>query len=710
MGRARFTTLLTNSAIFYWIVLCIAAFIFFPGRASILYGSIMGDWGALATKLARIHPLTYLPGMIFAFGGVLLYSVSNIAAGSFILFGVKGRIETGRFADTPRTGLIGTAFLAGQALFSVVFLTLAIARQLAPVHVVLVIVMALLVGGRPCSQLLGPLLRRGRSPKLADLGSAGSMAVALLSVAVISLSLLYTTARLSYDSVALYFSDAKITALTHGIQFFLGDSFIVSSLQTGIHFSALIQVFGDQAARMYSWINGLVIIVFALALGQEIGLSRRARLMLIVLIVTSTAFLDLMGDGKVDLASTAPALGAVYWMVANKREASALRSMLMGSFAGLAMIARPFNILLLPIFMAVFYARAGISRKNSHEDRLPVGGLHSILLAGMCVLIVLGYHLIDNWAILGHPMAPVLDYQKLSSARWQWALDPRQLNIARLLYPLAVTYINSPQSLGNVSPLAVAFLPVLLLREIRHKFSPSEELKFLFFAAAASLAAWLILYFTVVEIRYVLFLWIVLFLPVSVLLDNAAGALEALLRYTTVAVIVVLLTFIAARAVYVSVDTYAPIDSRGNAHCYDIAMCAFLDPLNAAASPGERVLTLNAYRYYLRNDLFACSTTHNEYARLQVFAAESSDAFWQEVYREGYAYLTYERNYSVRHLYMTMVPSPSNAPSWLQLLPISGAPGDAEVAYKIQVINPPPGPRAACKLDTQGIWQVAIAP
>lgn len=118
---------------------------------------------------------------------------------------------------------------------------------------------------------------------------------------------MYTSARLSYDSVAFYFSDAKITALTGISQSYAHDLFVVSSFHAGVSYSALILTFGDQAARMFSWVNGLVIIIFALALGEQFGLSKSSKRILLALLMTTTAFIDLFGDGKIDLTTSAPA-------------------------------------------------------------------------------------------------------------------------------------------------------------------------------------------------------------------------------------------------------------------------------------------------------------------------------------------------------------------------------------------------------------------
>ena len=111
----------------------------------------------------------------------------------------------------------------------------------------------------------------------------------------------------------------------------------------------------DQAARLYSWANGFVIIIFTLALGEQLGLSKQARRILLALLLTTTAFTDLLGDGKIDLAASAPAVAAVYWMVVNGIKARNSGFFFVGFLAGFAIISRPFNAVLLGIFFAFFY-------------------------------------------------------------------------------------------------------------------------------------------------------------------------------------------------------------------------------------------------------------------------------------------------------------------------------------------------------------------
>ena len=55
---------------------------------------------------------------------------------------------------------------------------------------------------------------------------------------------------------------------------------------------------------------------------------------------------------------------------------------------------------------------------------------------------------------------------------------------------------------------------------------------------------------------------------------------------------------------------------------------------------------------------------------------------------------------------MEILPSPDNAPEWLELEPIYGKPGDSHVAYRINIKTPPVNIDTTCKLNASGIWEV----
>ena len=686
-----------------WATFCAALFIFFPGRVSVLHSSFLFDWETIIPKLSRIEPLNYLANIIEAFFGVALFSLACISLGAIFIFLLWDEKNDGFQTKPARPILIGSAFLIGSGLFSIIFLILGGLYKLTAVYVIAIALGGLILGFRSFIKLI-KTHSEDHSFNLFERTKNSDSLVYWLSLSILLLSLMYSSSRLSYDSVAIYFSNSKITAITNRIQFFQNDSFIASSFQTGIQYAALTQVFGDQAARMYSWVNGLIIIIFTLALGEQVGLSKQARRILLALLLTTTAFTDLLGDGKIDLATSAPAIAAVYWMVVNGVKARNSSFFLVGFLAGFAIISRPFNAFLLGVFFALFYLQQIYFLRK--EDGFNLKSLFKRFFWLASALLGLAvFHLAANWMILGDPLAPLSNASKLSASGWQWSFNPNEIWAFRTLYPFVVTFLNSPQSLGTISPLFLAFFPGIFIKDIREKLFVQKSLIHLTALAILTLLLWIMLFFTIVEIRYVFFLWIILFLPLAVIAEKVLNLKDNTGKTMELMLITVLL-FVNFRIVYISLDTYSPIDERGSPQCYDHLFCDYLKSISDNAAQGERVLTMNAYRYYLRSDLFVCSTRADEYSTIRDASLKSPDKFWEEVYRQGYTYVAYEKNYSIRHLYMDFLPNPNNAPSWMELEPIYGDPEDPVVAYKINVHEPPISRLKTCAQNEDRIWEV----
>jgi hypothetical protein len=316
------------------------------------------------------------------------------------------------------------------------------------------------------------------------------------------------------------------------------------------------------------------------------------------------------------------------------------------------------------------------------------------------------YHLFANWLILGNPLAFLSSISSIDPANGPWDYNPDQILAVRLLYPFVATFYNSPQTLGNISPMFLAFLPAILIKDIRNEANISKQLWVLFIISMVALILWIFSFFTVYEIRYVLFLWAILFIPLAEIIATVLANTDYFFQKILHVLIVMLLVFFVWRTIYIPLDTYSPIDKQGNPQCNDSRFCEYLKSINKAAAPGDRVLTLGAFRYYLRSDLFACSTRNTEYKTLQKLTSQNAEAFWEEVYRQGYKYLAYENDYTIRHLQFAIIPSPDNTPRWIKLEPIFGVPGDLQVAYKINVSNPPVEIEATCQKISPKGWEI----
>jgi hypothetical protein len=428
------------------------------------------------------------------------------------------------------------------------------------------------------------------------------------------------------------------------------------------------------------------------------------------MILTSTVFIDLMGDGKIDLQTSAPIFGAIYWMLVKKRSKSERwLYFLIGILAGFSIISRLFNAFLLFVFIGLFYFWQMYSqRKNGKWDISlflePAFGI------GAGVLLLIGFHIVANQIITGDAWATLKTLSTVNQSVWHFSYDPKNLWIYRLLYPFVVTFINSPQSGGNISPIFVAFIPFIFWASVRKNIKFSEDVIILSVISIITLSVWIAFFFMIVEIRYVLFLWAILFLPASIILEKSLQVEDRAFTSMLKLFLVVLLAFIIVRVLFISISTYSPIDDSNSPQCYDSPLCDFIRPLNQIASNGDRVLALNAYRYYMRPDLFACSSKADEYNLLKDVSLRGVNAFWVKVFREGYQYVVYEENFTKKHLLINLIPNPEETPSWITLEPISGISGENHVVYRLTAENPPFEPEKICKEISPGLWLVEQVP
>lgn len=703
-----FKTLIQKSLLWVWCILCVLLFIIYPGSTSHVHQFFtFENWQDFPLKAARIEPVYYAGNLFVALVGALLFFLAYVSLGFLCLQLTKIITPHKNYRFFERVIFVGTAFLVGRQILSFVFFLLAGLYKITPGYVIAITAISFLIGIRSLGRFLFQRHSQSEDVPL-QTDSKFYKFILSLSVLIIFLSLMYSSARLSYDSVAIYFSNAKITAATQHIQFFSNEPLTASAFQEGIQYAAIIQVFGDQAGRIYSWINGLVIILFSLALADQLGLSRRAKIILLILLLTSTAFLDLMGDGKVDLASSAPILAAIYWMAADYKTRTKNILLLIGFLAGMGVISRPYNIFLECIFIGLFYSLGTwAQRENGHFDFKLL--LKSALWLAPGIILLFGYLLIANWVIAGNPITPLLGILNYKLSNWDSPFDPNDIWIVRLFYPLVITFLNSSHSLGTISPLFLAFLPGFLIADVRKKIKAASLFKQTLIATTITLILWIVLFFTVLEIRYIFFLWIILFMFGAQIIESALENNQVLFRALFGLTIVVTLFFMAFRTIYISIDTYSPMDGQGVPHCYDSFYCTFLEPVNKIAQPGDRVLALNAYRYYLRPDLFACSSKREEYLILEKLSNQKSDDFWAEVYRQGYKFVTYEENYSKAHLRFGLIPDPQNTPAWLELKPlftIRQSNGKLQASYQIIATRPPVTVQKACVQIEKGIWEV----
>ncbi|MCC7118948.1 MAG: hypothetical protein IT310_10525 [Anaerolineales bacterium] len=688
--------LIANISLTAWLALSVIAFAF-VNRISYIHLFAFPNWEVLRTKASQISYFAFTGDALLACGGAITFGVICTGIGLLLL----RPIDT---SETSPLALGASAFVLGEIIFSVLFLSIISLTSLNPTTTKTILLASALIGLIPLQNFIA--MHNQNIQKL-NLEKA-QKSIAILSICILLSSLLLTSSRLGYDAVSDYFSQAKLMATTgEASSFFPGNKMIVSSLHLDILFTILMQTFGDQSARALSWLNGIIILIIGYALGKEFDLSPQSKLYFLILMLSSTAYVDLFGDGKVELISTAPIMVAIYWMTLNTKSFNRYVFVLIGALIGFSIISRLYNIFLVSLFVVSFYSydlfnETGKEQKNTSARiwktiQPPLWILPSLILVGI-------FHLWQNWLWLGSPLAPLEFTQNLKASNWEWQFDPKMLNALRIFYPITVTFLNSPQSLGTISPVFVGFLPFLLIKEIRKKLLFSKKMRRVLMAGFITLAIWVSSFYTVVEIRYVMFIWFLLFLGISPLIEHSVTSGHKIISVTLQLLAHLLLIFMVIRGIYISIVTYSPILEGGQAACSDIKACVFFNSVNQLAKPGDRVFALNAYRYYFRNDLFDCSSRANVYSHLQELASKDPQLFWVELYRQGYHFIVYEENFSVYHSKFGTIPSLNTAPKWLKITILSST-GD-NISYQIKSISPPFEPEISCARNSDG-WYLS---
>ncbi len=138
-----------------WTIVCIAVFMIYPARLSVVHGSSLGNLLIFTQKLAEIQPLAYAGNLLLSFFEILLFSLACIMGGILPVSAALSYNEISlKKSLTLLSVILGTSFLVGHWQFSVVFLLLAIYNALTPWAITFALAAGCLLGIRPARKIL----------------------------------------------------------------------------------------------------------------------------------------------------------------------------------------------------------------------------------------------------------------------------------------------------------------------------------------------------------------------------------------------------------------------------------------------------------------------------------------------------------------------------------------------------------------------------
>lgn len=230
-----------------------------------------------------------------------------------------------------------------------------------------------------------------------------------------------------------------------------------------MHFAVLMTLFSGNSASFLVWFVALFIIIVLNGICTECDLKTDSKIICLLLITSSSAFLAIIPFGNVNLFAAGFSIAAIYFIILTLKGLSDKKlQMITGLLLGLAMIAKlSYAVVLFPtvFLLLVFYVYKSSDKFHQGLKNTTLYG--SILL--MMVLIAFIPHLYKNFILFNEPFAPFYLFQSVGEDGIldQVWFDSAVTRRIVFTYPFVLIFGNFPMQGGNISPLILILLPIL---------------------------------------------------------------------------------------------------------------------------------------------------------------------------------------------------------------------------------------------------------
>lgn len=632
-------------------------------------------------------------------GWCIVYSLACLCLGALLKHLIAFKSEQ---ADSS-SGFVwfATAFLLGQGGLASVWLLLALGGRFSPLIAGIILIIVILAGFKLVWRGMGSF----KTQLLHYLQALWEEAWFWKGLALLSLLILVLKGMGSLlppdsdDALGFYLALPKAIAASHRLVPLPGyESFTQVGLQGELHFAALMMLGSVQAAKFFLWSNSLCVLLLLFAMGKKLGLGRRGQIIALVMLVSSTAFTFVTADGKVDLFGAAMGLAALYWALESVGSWNSFALRLTGLFTGLAVIAKVSYVLALVPAIVLLVAWQYLSANRSVQSKYL--SLISILaVLGLWMVLPAVPHMIKNAMLFSEPLAPFITLHHRGWVEQTWFAPAITTRIV-LTYPLVMVFGQYPMQYGNVSPLILAFAP-LVLKLPRPRSWLSNRMVQLTVATLIGLGFWVALRPSIVAPRYILALLLAL-IPLAAYSAEYVERTELRPRLLTAGILMVLSFMIFSS---LNLDRKVPMKTvrylRGRLSDCDIAGlgCSEFTAIDREAQAGERVYMGIYFRYWLRPDLLQCVSTTDEQTTLTDL--KTKEARWEYLVARGFHYLVIDK---ATHTPTAIALEIERPPAWLDVVQVMK--DERFAAYRIASRDPARQPRFGCSQIAAPAWDV----
>lgn len=376
-----------------------------------------------------------------------------------------------------------------------------------------------------------------------------------------------------------------------------------------LHFAILISLFGVKAAMFLVWFVALSVAACILHLCTQLEVSIASKLISLVILLSSTAFTNIIFCGNVNLFASAYGLAAYYCIIEYVKKSNDKYLIICGLFAGLSVVAKfsyaPVIIPSIGLFVVL---------KQIYDDEKFSSSVFKIFKCGIVIgflfIIIILPHLLKNYILFNEPFAPFV-FLHGEGAIWtdQVWYSPGVTRHILLTYPIALCFGQYPMQGGYISPLIIVFIPFVLL--IKNKSDNFFDKKYLYLhiglISVISCFIWIFLEPSILAPRYIL-------ATLLLLIPSIVKSMEVVLNFNKYLLKTVIMFIIVFSLLVIGFDQYnSPYTFMGcinyitksvrgkqiiNSDYYN--SCLFI---NKKVTNNERVYFAGYYSFFLRSDI-----------------------------------------------------------------------------------------------------------
>ena len=644
-----------------------------------------------------------------------LYSVGCLSLGMILLH--VFRVNRAGGISVSASGYLGSAFAVGQGILGVAWQSITVMGFFTPGVVAALLATLLFVVCGSAGRFRRVVRSTWGAASVFRREGIGWCAIVVFLTVLTAAIICLTSYPPMEDAEAFYLSLPRLFASTHRFSMLPGYTEFCqvglgSEMHAAVYYSLVAPLYDEFGAELAAKLNVIPAIgamcAVLWALTSRVGGDRRAQVLAVAMILSSSMIWMIVLLSKSDLYPALLGIAAIYWLLLAGDLEDRVTLAMAGLLTGLAVSGKISYLVVMGPMLAVVIAWQTWSRRMRGSGIPLSAGV--LLLArrygalGLWTLLGVAPLVIKNTVVFGQPLAPlVLMGAHPNTWLHQTWFSPETTRWIVATYPLALIYGKYPMQAGTLSPLCLAFAPMILLSSSRKGERGSESVM-LAGAALFSLLLWIILEPSVIAPRYYMPAVVGLIPIVAIAAEKGIRGRERKILCIAVIVSTIMVLAIDVRSVARNARRgFSYLRATPTDWGREDPVWAALNALNRMAGPGERVYLASYWSLQMRTDLIQCALGEQELKEIKKRKADPA------------ALVAMLQALGIRYIVQDTLTHADVIPTWDRLRELSSAPkisrqafgpNDRMVLYTLLPDEEAEPPHVQCVEVEKGIWKL----